>query len=162
MVHTKTYTFTYFYEQYLVLFTMVPRNSGVGLWRRTHAKKSSTTTTTTTGVYVLNCLWDFNCCIDGYGSSGHPCTSPLLYLLATRPPTPAHLLPRAPTPYLSSALRMRCGLVRRSFSSTATLTATCKWPKSRRRCSWLRPWKRNWKISRKVLHIVLYRLRLRF
>ena len=27
MVHTKTYIFTYFYSQYLVLFTMVPRNT---------------------------------------------------------------------------------------------------------------------------------------
>ena len=27
MVHTKTFIFTYFYQQYLVLFTMVPRNS---------------------------------------------------------------------------------------------------------------------------------------
>ena len=26
MVYTRTYTFTYFYSQYSVLFTMVPRN----------------------------------------------------------------------------------------------------------------------------------------
>ena len=25
MVHSKTYIFTYFYQQYMVLFTMVPR-----------------------------------------------------------------------------------------------------------------------------------------
>ena len=28
MVYTKTYIFTYFYQQYLALFTMAPRNSG--------------------------------------------------------------------------------------------------------------------------------------
>ena len=27
MVHTETYTFTYFHLQYFVLFTMVPRNN---------------------------------------------------------------------------------------------------------------------------------------
>ena len=26
-MHTKTYIFTFFYQQYLVLFTMVPRDS---------------------------------------------------------------------------------------------------------------------------------------
>ena len=29
-VQTKTYIFRYFYQQYLVLFTMVPRNSNPG------------------------------------------------------------------------------------------------------------------------------------
>ena len=29
MVHTKTYIFRYFCEEYLVLLTMVPRNSGL-------------------------------------------------------------------------------------------------------------------------------------
>ena len=29
MVYTKTYIFTHFYQQYLVLFTMAPRNSRV-------------------------------------------------------------------------------------------------------------------------------------
>ena len=30
MVHTKTYILQYFYHQYLVLFTIVPRNSKMG------------------------------------------------------------------------------------------------------------------------------------
>ena len=32
MVQTKTFIFTYFYEQYVVLFTMVPRNTRMGNW----------------------------------------------------------------------------------------------------------------------------------
>ena len=50
MLHIKTYIFDHFYKQYLILLTMVPRNTINNTSATTTTTITTTTTTTTTTI----------------------------------------------------------------------------------------------------------------